>query len=81
MNFYQKRRIKEYFKKHIGVIIGTGAFLITGLVVMLVGFSISGWSILKWLESPFAATFFIMLCFFLIGLVVLYILWKRSKLL
>lgn len=81
MNFYQKRRIKEYFKKHIGVIIGTGTFLLTALVVMLVGFSLTGWSIVQWLQSKWAATFFIMLCFFLIGLVVLYILWKRSKLL
>ena len=81
MNFYKKRRIKEYFKKYIGVIVGTGAFLLFGLVVMLVGFYMAGWSIVDWLQSKWATTFFIMLIFGLIGALVLYILWKKSKLL
>lgn len=60
-NYYKKRKLKDYLAKNKWIIIGTGSFLTTGLIVMLIGFAISGWSLIKWLQSPFALTFFIML--------------------
>ena len=56
MNYNTKRKIKKFFKEKWKVLVGSGAFLLVGGVVMLIGFSVTGWSIMKWLQSPFAIT-------------------------
>lgn len=56
MNYNTKRKIKKWFKAKWKILLGSGIFLTVGLVVMLVGFSVTGWSIIKWLQSPFATT-------------------------
>lgn len=78
MNYYKKRKIKDFFKDHWKALVGTGSFLLAGVIVMLVGFAISGWSLLKWLESPFATTFFIMLVFGIIGAGIIIYLYARK---
>ena len=73
MDYNTKRKIKKWFKSKWKFLLGSGIFLTVGLVVMLVGFSVTGWSIIKWLQSPFATTtiifvlggiFFLVLAFF-----------------
>lgn len=69
MDYYKKRAIKNKLIKHRKAIIGTGAFLLTGLVVMIVGFAISGWSIVKWFKD-YGITFTV--CF-AAGLIILFL--------
>lgn len=56
MNYEKKRKIKKWFKARWKFLLGSGIFLTVGAVVMLVGFSMTGWSLIKWLQSPFATT-------------------------
>ena len=71
MDYYKKQNVKKNVKNHLGVIIGTGVFAIVGATVFLIGCYISGWDFLKWLQSPWAERFFIMLGFGVIGILVL----------
>ena len=59
MEYSTKRKIKKWFKSRWKLLLGSGLFLLTGGTVMLVGFSVTGWSIIKWLQSPFAVTTFV----------------------
>lgn len=81
MDYYKKQRIKEKFRRHKGIIIGTIAFGLAGLVVMLVGFYVGGWNIIQWLTGPLGISFFIMLFFFICGTgIILYIFFvKKDK--
>lgn len=63
------RNIKKFFKERLFLAIGSIVFLLGGLVALLIGFQLSGWSIIDWLKSPYATT-----CFILIGVGVLIIL-------
>lgn len=56
MKYETKRKIKKFFKERWKFLLGSGIFLSIGLTVMLVGFSVTGWSIIKWLQSPFCTT-------------------------
>lgn len=56
MQFDTKRKIKKWFKEKWKWLLGSGIFLTVGLVVMLIGFSMTGWSIIEWLKSPFCTT-------------------------
>ena len=56
MNYNTKRKIKTWFKEKWKWLLGSGIFLTIGLIVMFVGFSMTGWSFIKWLQSPFAVT-------------------------
>ena len=67
MDFYKKRRIKERFKEHWKAIVATSAFVLSAAIVMLVGFAMNGWSIVRWIKSPFGTTFIIMIVFGIIG--------------
>ena len=61
MKYETKKKIKRFFKTKWKALLGGAIFLTIGLVVMLVGFSMSGWSIIEWLKSPWAITTFICL--------------------
>jgi uncharacterized membrane protein len=61
MKSLTKKKIKTFFKKKLGWIIGSGVFLIAGIVLLFVGFSITGWDFVKWLNSPYATTTIILL--------------------
>lgn len=76
----KKAQIKAFLKKKKGVIIGTGSFLIIGLVLLLVGFSLTGWSFIEWLQTPYALSFFLVLCMGLYGTIMIIIEWKRQTL-
>ena len=81
MKYDTKRKIKGFLKEKWKWLLGSGIFLITGLTVMLIGFSINGWSLIKWLRSPFALTSLI----FIIGgaflLVMAFLIKKQADLL
>lgn len=61
MDYYKKAKIKDFLQKHKKAIIGTSIFIGVAIVALLVGFGLSGWSIIKWFEKGYGATFFIML--------------------
>ena len=56
MEYSTKRKIQKWFKQRWKMLLGSGIFLLTGGIVMLVGFSVTGWSLIKWLQSPWAMT-------------------------
>ena len=56
MEYETKKKIKRFIRDKWKWLLGSGIFLIAGTVIMLVGFSMSGWSIVRWLQSPFAVT-------------------------
>lgn len=57
----RKELIKRFFKQHKAWFLGTGVFLVVGVTILLVGFSVTGWSIVEWLQSPYAVTFFLIM--------------------
>lgn len=61
MSDYGKYRFKKALRKYWGAFLGTGIFAIAGLVFILVGFQMTGWSLVDWLKSPYAVTAGIML--------------------
>ena len=56
MSNYGKYKFKQTLKKYWIAFVGTGLFACAGAVFMLVGFQMSGWSIIDWLKSPYAVT-------------------------
>jgi uncharacterized membrane protein len=61
MKSLTKKKIKTLFKKRLGWLIGSGVFLIAGIVLLFVGFSITGWDFMKWINGPYATTTIILL--------------------
>lgn len=59
MKYETKRKIKKWFQRKWKWLLGSAIFLTIGLVVMLVGFSVTGWSLIKWLQSRYAITTFV----------------------
>ena len=80
MNYNTKRKIKKFFKEKWKVLVGSGAFLLVGGVVMLIGFSVTGWSIMKWLQSPFAITTLIFVLAGIFVFVITLLLFKNQNL-
>ena len=72
--------MKDFIKKKWGWILGTGAFLAIGLTTLLIGFNMTGWSIIDWLQSPYAVTFFIIIGIGLITVLLVVVGLKRAKL-
>ena len=79
MEFNTKRKIKKWFKEKWKWLLGSGIFLTVGLVVMLVGFSVTGWSIIKWLQSPFATTTIIFIIFGAFLLIMAFLFKKQTE--
>lgn len=63
-------------KKKLALWLGTGSFLAIGLVALLVGFAMTGWSIIDWLKSDYAITTFVLLG---VGALVLLVVWFNYK--
>ncbi|MCR4661691.1 MAG: hypothetical protein K5765_06830 [Clostridia bacterium] len=61
MKYETKRKAKQFLKNKWKWLLGSGIFLSVGIIVMLIGFSVTGWSFINWLQSPFATTTFIFL--------------------
>lgn len=59
----KKRKIVTWLKEHKAVVIGTGSFLLVGLLGLLIGFEIQtkGHAIRNFLASPHAATLIILI--------------------
>ena len=83
MDYYKKEKIKNWFHRHWQILLGTGIFITVALVAMLIGFSMSGWNLIKWLQSEWAERFFICLAIggvaYLVFLYILFMLKKRQK--
>ena len=80
MKYETKKKIKKFFKAKWKWILGRAIFLTAGLVVMLIGFSMSGWSLIRWLQSPFATTTIICVLAGLFFLVLAFVLKKQVEL-
>lgn len=81
MKALTKKKFKEQLKKKLPWIIGSGLFLIAGIVLLFVGFSITGWNFIKWLESPYATTTIILLVLGLASAIILTLVMVQIKLL
>lgn len=75
----KKYELKKKLKENRLWIIGTIVFLIIGVTALLIGFNMTGWSIMDWLQSPWATTFFIVLALGLVAFLVLMITLKEMK--
>lgn len=80
MNSYKKKKIKKILKEKWGWFLASGIFLAVGIVALLIGFNMTGWSLIKWLQSPYAVTFFILLAIGIICAITLFITYKRAHL-
>lgn len=72
--------MKKLKNKKLVLSLGTALFLLVGTIALLVGFSMTGWSIVDWLQSPYALTTFVILG---VGAVIGFVIWityKRSHL-
>lgn len=76
----KKKKIKATLKKKWKWFLGSGVFLTIGIVALLVGFNMTGWSIIDWLKSPYATTFFIIVGIGVLIILVAVITYKRSQL-
>lgn len=80
MEFTKKRKLKNWLKERKAYIIGSILFLGIGAVLLLVGFYLTGWSIIDWLKSPYATTFFILATIGIYLIIVVVIRTKQSHL-
>lgn len=81
MKSLTKKKIKTLFKKRLGWLIGSGVFLIAGIVLLFVGFSITGWDFMKWLNSPYATTTIILLVLGVASVIILTLVLIQAKML
>ena len=58
MKALTKKKFKEQLKKKLPWVIGSGVFLVAGVVLLIVGFSLTGWNFIEWLK-PYATTIII----------------------
>lgn len=77
MDSFKKYEFKQKIKKYKPILIGSGIFLVVGMIAWIVGCYMSGANIVEWLTSPFAITcyiiiaigvcilLFILFCFFI----------------
>lgn len=80
MDYTKKRKLKQKLKDKKAVIISTALFLGLGAILLLVGFALTGWSIVDWLRSPYATTFFILAAIGIYLIIVVIIKMKQSQL-
>lgn len=81
MKSLTKKKIKALLKKRLGWLIGSGVFLIAGIVLLFVGFSITGWDFVKWLNSPYATTTIILLVLGVASVIILTLVLIQAKML
>jgi uncharacterized membrane protein len=81
MKSLTKKKIKTFFKKKLGWIIGSGVFLIAGIVLLFVGFSITGWDFMKWINGPYATTTIILLVLGVASGIILTLVFIQAKML
>lgn len=75
----KKRKIATWLKEHKAIVIGTGSFLLVGLLALLIGYEIkeNGHAIRNFLSGPNATTLIILLIVgvFFLGLFVISIIY------
>ncbi|MCK9235203.1 MAG: hypothetical protein M0Q41_10715 [Bacteroidales bacterium] len=76
----RKKKFKEFLKKKWKWLVTGGFFLFSGLIILLVGFYITGWSIIDWLYSPYATTMLILLLVGGVILIMMLLEMKRQRL-
>lgn len=67
-NEEKKRKLRHFFKEKKAWLIGTGTFLLVGIVALVIGFGFAwGWdTIAKWFYSPAAITLYVLLGVFVL---------------
>lgn len=66
MDEFRKHQLKEQIKKKKVWLIGTGCFLLAGIIAWIIGSYLSGADPIQWLTNPFAITVYILVAIFLI---------------
>lgn len=78
----KKKTLQKWLKEHKAIVIGTGSFLLAGIIALLVGFEIKtkGHAIRNFLASPHAATLIILIVvgIFFIGLFILSLIYMKK---
>lgn len=80
MKSYKKKKIKALIKDKWGWFLASGIFLIIGTVAMISGAIMTGFDFIKWLQTPYALTFFVLLALGVLVLIWLIITYKRTHL-
>lgn len=81
MKALNKKKIKTFLKGKLGWIIGSGIFLLSGIILLFVGFGLSGWNFLVWIKSEYATTTIILLVLGVASGIILTLLLIQVKLL
>ena len=68
MDSFKKYELKQKLKKYKPLLIGSGIFLVIGIIAFIVGCYMSGANLVEWLTGAFAITCYIII---FIGLCVL----------
>ena len=76
MDYFKKKKIRDYLKRNKGLLIGSGAFLLVGATALIVGMYVSGWDFLKWIKTGYGLT---TLIFIIAGAFVLTMLFLLKK--
>lgn len=80
MSKYREYKARQKLRKYWAAFLGTGLFLVFGIALLLVGFYMTGWSIIDWLKSPYALTAGVILAGGVVFLICVVITVKRHKL-
>lgn len=80
MEYLKKKHLKELLKQKLAFIISGGVFLLIGVIALIIGFYMSGWSIARWLQTPYAMTALICLLLFVFSSIIIVIEYKRRNL-
>lgn len=79
MDYFKKKKIKAFFKNNKGKLISTGVFLSAGLIAIIIGMYMSGWSFLKWIKTGYGLTTLICVVLGLFIITMLWLFWKNIK--
>lgn len=80
MSKYGKYKARKKLRKYWVAFLGTGLFLVFGIALLLVGFYMTGWSLIDWLKSPYALTAGVILAGGVVLLIGVVITVKRHRL-
>lgn len=80
MKKLNKAKIKKFLKEKWYIAGGSILLFVGAIVAVFVGLHMTGWSLIEWLKTPYATTFFVLLIIGGLFGFVLFVTIKRFKL-